>query len=56
MSFPYANSANIHDIMAEKNLMSVDQMLFYEIALIMFKIHNNIFPECFGSFFVPTSH
>ena len=56
MTLPHANSNNIHDMMAINQIMTVDQILFYEIAIIMFKIHNDIFPECFKSFFVPTMH
>ena len=42
--------------MNDNQLFSVDQLLFYEIALTMLKIHDKSFPHCFNDFFTETSH
>ena len=42
--------------MLNHKLLSVDQMLFFEVGLTMFKIHVKFFPECFNQFFSETTH
>ena len=45
-----------HYTLGHYNLLTVDQMLFYEIGLIMLKIHEKSFAECFNEFFTETTH
>lgn len=42
--------------MIDHRLFSVDQLLFYETAITMLKIHSKSFPHCFNDFFTETSH
>ena len=42
--------------MVSNKILSVDQILFQEIAMTMFMIHNGSFPRCFNELFVETSH
>ena len=47
---------DIRDIAEMHQILSVDQLLFQEIGITMFKIHNNLFPSCFNEFFTETVH
>ena len=42
--------------MVDHRLLSIDQLLFYEIALDMYKVHNKMSPECFTELFTNPSH
>ena len=42
--------------MLDHRLLSIDQLLFYEIAINMYKIHNKMLPECFSELFTSPSH
>ena len=53
MIFP---GSDLRDVMAINHIFSVDQILFQEIAMIMFMVHNGSFPSCFNEFFTETSH
>ena len=49
--FSNDNPLFIRQIMKDHGLLSVDQLLFQEIGMIMLKIHNKSFPQCFEDFF-----
>ena len=42
--------------MLDHRLLSINQLLFYEIALDMYKIHNKMLPNCFTELFGSASH
>ena len=56
MIFSTNNSCVIRQHMIEHKLLTVDQMLFYEIGLTMHKLHTKTFPDCFSEFFTENSH
>ena len=56
MIFSTNNPDIIIQHMLNHKLLSVDQMLFFEVGLTMFKIHVKSFPECFNQFFSETTH
>ena len=39
-----------------EGVMTIDQLLFFEIGKCMFKIHTETFPPCFQEYFSPTLH
>ena len=45
-------------VILQQSIMSysVDQLLFQEIGITMFKIHSGTFPSCFNEFFTETTH
>ena len=46
----------LRQIMRIEGIMTIDQLLFFEIGKCMFKIHTETFPICFQEYFTPTSH
>ena len=42
--------------MVDQRLLSIDQLLFFEIAIDMYKIHNKMLPDCFTELFASPSH
>ena len=56
MVFANHDSDYIQQLMVDNRLLSIDQMLFYEIALDMYKIHNKMLPNCFTELFASPSH
>ena len=53
MIFP---NLNLRQAMISNQILSVDQILFQEIAMTMYKIHNGSFPRCINEFFIETPH
>ena len=51
-----ANPLEIRQIRKDFELLSVDQILFHEIGMLMLKLHNKSLPTCFDEFFTETSH
>ena len=49
-------TSDVRNVAAIHNVLSVDQLLFQEIGMAMFKIHNGSFPRCFNDFFTETTH
>ena len=47
---------NLRQAMISNQILSVDHILFQEIAMTMYMIHNGSFPCCFNEFFIETSH
>ena len=56
MTFSTSNPNVLRSKMIEKRLLTIDQLLFFEIGLTMLKIRNKSFPSCFNDFFTETSH
>ena len=56
MVFANNNSDYIRQQMIDQRLLSIDQLLFYEIALVMYKIKNKMLPNCFTELFTSTTH
>ena len=56
MVFANNNSDYIRQQMVDQRLLSIDQLLFFEIAIDMYKIHNKMLPDCFTELFASPSH
>ena len=56
MVFANNNSEYIQQQMIEHRLLSIDQLLFFEVAIDMYKIHNKMLPICFTELFQSSSH
>ena len=56
MVFANNNTEYIRQKMIDHRLLSIDQLLFYEIAIDMYKIHNKMLPHCFSELFTNSSH
>ena len=56
MVFANNNSEYIQQQMIDQRLLSIDQLLFFEIATDMYKIHNKMLPDCFTELFSCPSH
>ena len=53
MIFKTHDQAELEIKMEEKNVLSLDQLLFLEIGLTMFKIYNNTYPAALANLFTP---
>ena len=54
----FANNSTdyIQQTMVDHRLLSIDQLLFNEIAVDMYKMHTKMLPECFNELFTTPSH
>ena len=55
MIFKTRSHSQLESKMEAKNILSLDQLLFLEIGLTMFKIYNNSYPSALTNLFTPLS-
>ena len=55
-TFSVYDPQTLREIMRTKGVMTIDQLLFFEIGKCMYKIHTATFPVCFQDYFTPITH
>ena len=55
-TFSVYDPQTLREIMRTKGLMTIDQLLFFELGKCMYKIHTATFPVCFQDYFTPIIH